>query len=53
MFTFNGIMRDDDEAYLLFVIGNKGYKYVIKEKKVDGRKWVSSRWKRSGTVRRM
>ena len=32
MFTFNGIMRDDDEAYLLFVIGDKGYKYVIKEK---------------------
>lgn len=35
MFTFNGIMRDDDEAYLLFVIGNKGYKYVIKEKNKD------------------
>lgn len=35
MFTFNGIMRDDDEAYLLFVIGDKGYKYVIKEKGKD------------------
>lgn len=34
-FTFNGIMRDDDEAYILFVVNNKAYKYVIKEKNKD------------------
>lgn len=34
-FTFNGIMRDDDEAYILFVKNDKAYKYIIKEKNSD------------------